>query len=151
MASLKVGGGAIALKYGFDGASEEHFIMKTCIHNFTPLRAYFYIVIHVLGFRVIYIIFLFLLRNIDCGYSLEQPRRGDFNEYPQSICWAEIWKISFFFFFFFFYLKIFGFWDEILNKHVFVIFSHVVHYRYLGKSELSVQQATSEKGSTGLD
>ena len=24
-------------------------------------------------------------QNIDCGYSLEQPRRGGSNEYPQSI------------------------------------------------------------------
>ena len=38
--------------------------------------------------------FLFLLKNIDCGYSLEPPRRGGSNEYPQSMFWAEIWKIS---------------------------------------------------------
>ena len=25
-------------------------------------------------------------QNIDCGYSLEPPRRDDSNEYPQSIC-----------------------------------------------------------------
>ena len=24
-------------------------------------------------------------QNIDCGYSLEQPRRGGSNEYPQSM------------------------------------------------------------------
>ena len=28
------------------------------------------------------IIFLILLKNIDCGYSLESPRRGGSNEYP---------------------------------------------------------------------
>ena len=28
-------------------------------------------------------IFLCLLQNIDCGYSLEQPRRGGSNVYPQ--------------------------------------------------------------------
>ena len=33
-------------------------------------------------------------QNIDCGYSLEPPRRGDSNEYPQSMFWAEISKIS---------------------------------------------------------
>ena len=27
-------------------------------------------------------IFLILLKDIDCGYSLEPPRRGDSNEYP---------------------------------------------------------------------
>ena len=41
--------------------------------------------------------FLFLLKNIDCGYSLEPPRRGGSNEYSQSMFWAEIWKISEFF------------------------------------------------------
>ena len=30
-------------------------------------------------------IFLFLLKNIDCGYSLEPPRRGGSNEYSQSM------------------------------------------------------------------
>ena len=29
-------------------------------------------------------------QNIDCMYSLEPPRRGGSNEYPQSIFWAEI-------------------------------------------------------------
>ena len=29
--------------------------------------------------------FLFLLQNIDCGYSLEPPRRGGSNVYPQSV------------------------------------------------------------------
>ena len=38
--------------------------------------------------------FLFLLKNIDCGYSLEPPRRGGSNEHPQYMFWAEIWKIS---------------------------------------------------------
>ena len=26
-----------------------------------------------------------MLKNIDCGYSLEPPRRGGSNEYPQSM------------------------------------------------------------------
>ena len=30
--------------------------------------------------------------NIDCGYSLEPPRRGGSNEYPQSLFGAEIRK-----------------------------------------------------------
>ena len=30
---------------------------------------------------------------MNCGYSLEPPRRGGSNEYPQSMFWAEIWKI----------------------------------------------------------
>ena len=28
-------------------------------------------------------------------YSLEPPRRGGSNEYPQSMFWAEIWKIMY--------------------------------------------------------
>ena len=31
-------------------------------------------------------------QNIDCGYSLEPPRRGGSNEYSQSMYWAEIRK-----------------------------------------------------------
>ena len=53
---------------------------------------HFYIV--QLGFTGVYIIFLFLLENIDYGYSLEPPRRGGSNEYPKSMFWAELWNIS---------------------------------------------------------
>ena len=38
-------------------------------------------------------IFLISTQNIDCGYSLEPPRRGGSNEYPQSMFWAETRKI----------------------------------------------------------
>ena len=31
-------------------------------------------------------------QNIDCGYSLEPPRRGGSNEYPQSMFYAVIRK-----------------------------------------------------------
>ena len=67
-------------------------IAKTCLYNFDPLKPHFYIV--KLGFIGVYIIFLTFAQNIDCGYSLEPPRRGGSNEYPQSMFWAEIWKIS---------------------------------------------------------
>ena len=33
--------------------------------------------------------------NIDCGYSLELPRQGSSNEYPQSMFLAEITKIMY--------------------------------------------------------
>ena len=58
-------------------------ITKTYLYNFDPLKPHFYIV--KLGFTGVYIIFLILLENIDCGYSLEPPRRGGSNEYPQSM------------------------------------------------------------------
>ena len=32
-----------------------------------------------------FLFFLFLLKNIDCGYSLEPPGRGSSNEHPQSM------------------------------------------------------------------
>ena len=38
--------------------------------------------------------FSYSAQNIDCGYLLEPPCRVGSNEYPQSMFWAEIWKIS---------------------------------------------------------
>ena len=58
-------------------------ITKTRQYNFDPLKPHFYIV--KLGFTGEDIIFLILLKNIDRGYSLEPPRRGGSNEYPQSM------------------------------------------------------------------
>ena len=40
-------------------------------------------------------IFHISAQNIDCGYSLEPPRRGGSNEYPQSMFWAQIRKIMY--------------------------------------------------------
>ena len=34
-------------------------------------------------------IFLIFAPNIDCGYTLEPPRRGGSNEYPQSMFWSK--------------------------------------------------------------
>ena len=47
----------------------EQSLMKTYLYNFDPLKPHFYIV--KLGFTGVYIISLFLLKNIDYGYSLE--------------------------------------------------------------------------------
>ena len=58
-------------------------ITKTCLYNFDPLKPHFYIV--KMGFTGVYIIFIISAQNIDCGYSLEPPRRGGSNEYPQSM------------------------------------------------------------------
>ena len=38
--------------------------------------------------------FIFLLKNIDCGYLLEPPRRGGSNEYPQSMFLSRNLKIN---------------------------------------------------------
>ena len=75
--------------------NKQVFITKTCLYNFDPLKPHQYIVI--LGFTGVYIIFLISAQNIDCGYSLEPPRRGGSNEYPQSMFSVKVGKISEFF------------------------------------------------------
>ena len=37
----------------------------------------------------IFDIFLIFAQNIDCGYTLEPPRRGGSNEYSQSMFWSK--------------------------------------------------------------
>ena len=64
------------------------FITKTCLYNFDPLKPHFYIV--KLGFTGVYNIFLISGQNIDCGYSLEPPRRGGSNVHQQSMFCPEI-------------------------------------------------------------
>ena len=39
-------------------------------------------------------IFLVFAQDIDCGYTLEPPRRGGSNEYPQSMFWSKNKKIG---------------------------------------------------------
>ena len=52
-------------------------IKKTCPCNVYPLEPHFYI--SKLGYTGVYLFFLFLLQNIDCGYSLEPPRHTYFS------------------------------------------------------------------------
>ena len=96
---------------------QKRVLTKTCLYSFDPFKPHFYIV--KLGFTGLYIIFLILLENIDCGYSLEPPRRGGSNEYPQSMFSSKMRKI------FEFCLKIFNFsminYSVYLNRHVFVM------------------------------
>ena len=58
-------------------------IMRTCLYSFDPLKPHFYTV--KLGFMGVNIIFLVSTQTHSCGYSLEPPRRGGSNEYPQSM------------------------------------------------------------------
>ena len=62
-------------------------ITKTCPCN---IQRYFSgkIIEHFVGKKKIDI-FLIFAQNIDCGYTLEPPRRGDSNEYPQSMFWSK--------------------------------------------------------------
>ena len=63
------------------------YIRKTCPCNVYPLKPHFYIA--KLGYAGVYLFFLLLLQNIDCGYTLEPPRRGGSTVYPQSMFWSK--------------------------------------------------------------
>ena len=106
-------------------------ITKTCLYNFDPLIPRFYT--HKQGFTGYTLIFLFLLKNINCEYSLEPPRRGCSNEYPLSMFWAEIWKNIRFFFSEKFPFLVVEF-SIYLNRSVFVMnwpqFLHLKEKRY---------------------
>ena len=54
---------------------------KTCPCSEYPLKSLFYIA--KLGYAGVYIFSLILIQNIHFGYSLELPRRGGSNMYPQ--------------------------------------------------------------------
>ena len=76
----------VSLIISFTGLNTWAFclhITKTHLYNFDPLKPHFYIV--KLGFTGVYFIFHISAENIDCGYSLELPRQGSSNEYPQSM------------------------------------------------------------------
>ena len=116
-------------------------ITKTCLYNSDPLEPHFYIVR--LGFTGVYISFLISAQNIDCGYSLEPPRRGGSNEYPQSMFWAEIWKR-----YQIFSLKIYIFWWQKfsvhLNRRVFVMRKKSLNICFLEQSEECPRDLTNE-------
>ena len=59
------------------------FITKTRLYGFEPLKPHFYTV--KLGYTGVYINFLISAQNIDCGYSLEPPRRGGSHECLKSM------------------------------------------------------------------
>ena len=75
-----------------------YLITKTYLYIFDPLKPHFYVV--KLGFTGVYIIFLIFAQKHILWYSLEPPHRGGSNEYPQSMFWIGIWKISEFFIWF---------------------------------------------------
>ena len=92
-------------------------ITKTCLYNSDPLKPHFYIA--KLGFTGVNIIFLMSAENIDCGYSLEPPRRGGSNEYPQSIFEQKYEKYQNFLSENFHFLVVK--FSVYLNRHVFVM------------------------------
>ena len=69
------------------------YITKSYPYNFDPLKPHLlYCKIVKLGFTGVYII---LLINIDCEYSLETPCRGGSNEYQQSLFEKKYEKLVF--------------------------------------------------------
>ena len=60
--------------------------MKTYLYNFDPLKPHFYIVKLWFTGGIHHI--LISAQKIDCGYSLEPPRRGGSNEY-HNLCFEQ--------------------------------------------------------------
>ena len=82
--------------------SENMFVQ--CLNEY-PLKLHFYI--EKQGFAGVSLIFLFLIQNIHCRYSLELTRRGGSNVY-HNVCFELTYKkkniffqLNFHFFFFF--------------------------------------------------
>ena len=80
----------------------KHNITKTYLYNSDPLKPHFYIVNW--GLQGYTLFFLFLLKNIDCGYTLEPPRKGGSND-THNLCFEQKYEN-----YQNFYLKIFIFW-----------------------------------------
>ena len=59
------------------------YIMKTRLYDFDPPQTP--LLYSKWGLQGYILFFLFLLKNIDCGYSLEPPHQGGSTEYPQSM------------------------------------------------------------------
>ena len=78
-----------------------------------------------LGFTGVYITFLFLHKNIDCGYSLESPCQGGSNKYPESVFQAEIRKYQNFLSENFHFLVVK--FSVYLNRRVFVMIYRMWH------------------------
>ena len=72
--------------FGNSLASTVKIITKTCPCN---KQRFFELKKLKIFCRNSLIFFLFLLKKIDCGYTLEPPRRGGSNEYPQSMFWSK--------------------------------------------------------------
>ena len=67
-------------------------IQSPCMRHLSPLLTAYHYENLPMQYTVIFKvvknendIFLIFAQNIDCGYTLEPPRRGGSNEYPQSM------------------------------------------------------------------
>ena len=76
--------GEILLEIDESVKESKHFNIRIiCPCNVYPLIPHFYI--EKLRFAGVYLFFLCLLQKINCGPSLEPPRRGGSYMYPQSM------------------------------------------------------------------
>ena len=79
-----------------------HSILKTCPCNQQDFFFFFFFFFFLGGGggggcknenfhwkNYLFDIFLVFAQNIDCGHTLELPRRGGSNEYPQSMFWSK--------------------------------------------------------------
>ena len=87
-------------------------ITKTYLYNTDPLKPHLYVV--KLGFTEVYMIFLFSAKK---HRSWVFVWTASARRFPQSMFWAEIWKISEFFIFHFWVVK----FSIYLNRRVFVM------------------------------
>ena len=62
-----------------------------------------------------------LAQNINCGYTLEPPRRGGSNKYPQSMFWSKNKKIGIPHAYISFAIQKWGSGGYTLHGHVFLI------------------------------
>ena len=88
-------------------------------------------------------IFLIFAQNIDCGYTLEPPRRCGSNEYPQSMFWSKNKKIRYTPANPFFHIEVYTFHGHVLRmngiveKNIYISKSNLKYVKTRMKSYLS--------------
>ena len=81
----------LQLKYILESCRLQDLLIitKTC-----PCNKHRFFSIKIEHFQLEKFFFIIFAQNIDCGYTLEPPRRGGSNGYPQSMFWSKIRKIG---------------------------------------------------------
>ena len=72
------------------------YFTQTCLYNFDPLKPHFYIKHWGLQEYTKCILFFLISAQKHRLWVLVRTMLSSSNEYPQSMFWAEIWKIRFF-------------------------------------------------------
>ena len=118
--------------------SESNSLIKNVTCNLTKTCPFLVVKKSKISFFDVFLIFA---QNIDCGYTLEPPGRGGFNEYQQSIFGSKITKIGipckpqFYNNIKVGYEGIYIAWtcypdEEWYAVHVSVAFGKIMHYKY---------------------